>query len=406
MSPRRSLRSRPLTVLSCVLAGWVAVRVIAWTPPHWQAATADAWAMPQPFVFASEADGHERPVADAGFDRGPITPSFLFAYAGAPMPRFGGGVPAVWGAQVYGPQPVFRPVPVPVYYPAPIGGDARYLAAVPPPPPPPGWGAGMPPGAMPAPLPPRELAGPAAYGGQAVADAPAPVPLSPELAPGLAKGGADRWSADVWTLARKDSPFPLTSGRPVYGGSQAGAVLRYRLAPNSAYRPTAYLRANTALGAVRESEIALGLAARPIAAVPLVLATEARAFRSASGRKSFRPAALAYTELPPFALPAGFTGEAYLQGGYVGGAFKTGFVDGQLRVERPLIDVAGHRLSLGGGIWGGAQKGAARLDTGPGMSALVDLWGRSSRVTLDWRFRVTGDAEPKSGPAVTVSAGF
>ena len=295
---------------------------------------------------------------------------------------------------------------VPYLKAVPMGGDARYLAAVPPPPPPPGWGAGMPPGAMPAPLPPRELAGPAAYGGQAVADAPAPVPLSPELAPGLAKGGADRWSADVWTLARKDSPFPLTSGRPVYGGSQAGAVLRYRLAPNSAYRPTAYLRANTALGAVRESEIALGLAARPIAALPLVLAAEARAFRSASGRKSFRPATLAYTELPPFALPAGFTGEAYLQGGYVGGAFKTGFVDGQLRVERPLIDVAGHRLSLGGGIWGGAQKGAARLDTGPGMSALVDLWGRSSRVSLDWRFRVTGDAEPKSGPAVTVSAGF
>jgi hypothetical protein len=403
MSLRRSLRGRPLTVLSCVLVAWVAMRVATWSPPQWSATPAEALDLPQPFAFASETARHEFPMEEpAGFGRGPITPSFLLAYADLPVPQRAGGVPGGWGPPVYAyaPQSMFRPVPVPVYYPAPGGGDPRNLAALAPPP---GWAAGPLPGAMPPPLPPRELAGASVgYGGQAVADAPAPVPLSP----GLAEGNMDRWSADVWTLARKETGIPLASGRPVYGGSQAGAVLRYRLAPGSAYRPMAYLRANTALGAVRESEIALGLAARPVASLPIVLAAEARAFRSASGRKSFRPAALAYTELPPFGLPLGFTGEAYLQGGYVGGAFRTGFVDGQVRVDRPLIDVAGHRLKLGGGVWGGAQKGASRLDAGPGMSAMVDIWGRSSRVSLDWRLRLAGDAEPKSGPAVTVSAGF
>jgi hypothetical protein len=29
-----------------------------------------------------------------------------------------------------------------------------------------------------------------------------------------------------------------------------------------------------------------------------------------------------------------------------------------------------------------------------------------SRVALDWRFRVAGNARPASGPALTVSAGF
>lgn len=56
---------------------------------------------------------------------------------------------------------------------------------------------------------------------------------------------------------------------------------------------------------------------------------------------------------------------------------------------------------------GGAQKGAARLDVGPAASAAVGL-GESggARLAVDWRFRVAGSAAPKSGPALTLSAGF
>ncbi|MDD3799128.1 MAG: hypothetical protein PHE36_08125, partial [Novosphingobium sp.] len=115
---------------------------------------------------------------------------------------------------------------------------------------------------------------------------------------------------------------------------------------------------------------------------------------------------LAYTEVPPFRRPLGFTGETDLQGGYVGGRFKSGFIDGQLRVDRPLADLAGARQRLGGGIWGGAQKGASRLDIGPGATASLNIAGTPSRVSLDWRLRLLGDSEPKSGPALTISAGF
>jgi len=62
---------------------------------------------------------------------------------------------------------------------------------------------------------------------------------------------------------------------------------------------------------------------------------------------------------------------------------------------------------VGGGVWGGAQKGAARLDIGPSATMTIGLGeSAAARLGLDWRFRVAGDAAPASGPALTLSAGF
>ena len=94
------------------------------------------------------------------------------------------------------------------------------------------------------------------------------------------------------------------------------------------------------------------------------------------------------------------------QAGYVGGKYASAFADGQLRAERPLAEFGDAKLTAGGGAWGGAQKGAARLDIGPSASLQLKLGQTSSRLSMDWRFRVAGAAEPASGPALTISAGF
>ena len=120
-----------------------------------------------------------------------------------------------------------------------------------------------------------------------------------------------------------------------------------------------------------------------------------------------RPAAALVTELPVASLPLGFRAEAYGQAGWVGGTVATGFVDGQLRVERPLAKFAGGDLSAGGGLWGGAQKDASRLDVGPSARLTLHPTRQSTvRVAADWRFRIAGKAAPQSGPAITLSAGF
>jgi hypothetical protein len=57
-------------------------------------------------------------------------------------------------------------------------------------------------------------------------------------------------------------------------------------------------------------------------------------------------------------------------------------------------------------VWGGAQKHAERLDVGPSVAASFRIGEANSRLALDYRFRVAGNAEPMSGPALTFSAGF
>ena len=63
-------------------------------------------------------------------------------------------------------------------------------------------------------------------------------------------------------------------------------------------------------------------------------------------------------------------------------------------------------MRLGAGAWAGGQEGATRLDLGPRASLRLRLGETASRLALDWRFRVAGEARPASGPALTLSAGF
>ena len=215
----------------------------------------------------------------------------------------------------------------------------------------------------------------------------------------------NRWSGDAWALWREGGAAPPVAGQPSYGRSQAGAVLHYRLAPGSPHAPQLHLRASAALNGVREAEIALGASARPLPRIPIRLAAEARVSERSGGRE-LRGAAYGVTELPRVQLPAGFAADIYAQGGYVTGDFATAFVDGQARVTRPVGRVEDFRLEAGAGAWGGAQEGASRLDVGPTASLGVRLGAVNARLSADYRFRVAGDAEPASGPALTLSAGF
>lgn len=223
-----------------------------------------------------------------------------------------------------------------------------------------------------------------------------------------AEAAPRRWSADAWALLRGANGEATSAGNlpASYGASQAGAILRYRLASRSPLRPTAYMRTTSSLGTVRENTAALGASVTPLAKVPIVTALEGRVTNGTGGTR-LQGAALAYTQLPLIDLPLAMRAEAYAQGGYVAGAYATPFVDGQVRIDRGVVGVGRMEARLGAGVWGGAQNGAARLDAGPSAAVTMPLGKRYyGRLGVDWRFRLAGDAEPGSGPAVTLSAGF
>ncbi len=279
------------------------------------------------------------------------------------------------------------------------------------------------------PLPPRPAAPPIAPRSFPAAVIPEPSPQSPPrradppppaaipfgAVPPEARAGR-RWSADGWMLWRgKGEAGAALVGGGTYGASQAGAVLRYRIAPASRFDPRAYLRVTTTLTGNREVESAAGLAVRPIAALPVDVMVEGRALRFFGDERlrpsetRLRPAALAVIGPPALALPVGARAEAYAQLGYVGGEGASAFADGQLRMVRDFDPLGSDRVRLeaGLGAWGGAQKGVSRVDLGPTAALRFPIGQRVfGRAGVDWRQRVHGEAEPGSGPVVTLSAGF
>jgi hypothetical protein len=222
----------------------------------------------------------------------------------------------------------------------------------------------------------------------------------------------DRLSLDAWGFWRQRSnASAISQGRvPIYGASQIGANLQFRLAPRAGHDPRLYARAYRALVSAGESELAAGFSVRPLAQIPLRAQAELRVTDSAI-RTEVRPAAMVVTELAPQPLPGGLVAEAYGQAGYVGGTAATAFADGQALVSREVarFDLSARnpaRLSIGAGVWGGAQKDAARVDLGPSVRVDLTIGKVPARLSLDWRERVAGDAAPDSGVAGTLSTRF
>lgn len=228
------------------------------------------------------------------------------------------------------------------------------------------------------------------------------------------RGIESRWSADAWVMWRQGGNgfnlpgrgLPATfPGSGAYGASQAGLVVRYRLATHDTRPATLYLRATGGLDRPRGEELSIGLAMRPISRVPIAVMGEVRAAPTRDASK-LRPAASIITELPTAPLPLGLRGEVYGQAGWVGGRDHTPFIDGQARIDRQIGGTHGVRLNLGVGAWAGAQSGSNRIDLGPTLRLDLRAAGINARLTADYRWRVAGHAAPGSGAAITFSAGF
>lgn len=113
---------------------------------------------------------------------------------------------------------------------------------------------------------------------------------------------------------------------------------------------------------------------------------------------------MAYGGVSDFRVAGPVLLDAYAQAGVVGLRSRDLFADGALQLSLPVDEDSG--LRAGAGVWGAAQPGLARLDVGPQASMRLPVAGRSVRVSAEWRFRVAGEAAPRSGPALTLSTDF
>lgn len=212
------------------------------------------------------------------------------------------------------------------------------------------------------------------------------------------------WSLGSWVHLRGGAGRPPEgiSAAGQIGGSQAGARLAYGFGDRGRLR--AYGRATIALAQPRQREVALGFAFAPVARWPVDVAVEQRLAAGSAGRTAL--AAMVTAGVGDVALPHDFRLEAYGQAGMVGARRRDGFVDAALVIDREVARLPDAALHLGGLAAGAAQPGAARLDVGPRATLRLPEIGGGSRVALDWRQRVAGDARPESGLALTLAADF
>jgi hypothetical protein len=226
-----------------------------------------------------------------------------------------------------------------------------------------------------------------------------PAKVSSPMAPGLpiAATPPQRWSGSTWALMRGDGAPSLAAGGQL-GGSQIGVRIFYAPGPE-ALAISGRVSAPLNQQAGREAAIGLALKGRNAG-----LIAEQRFSLDKGGRDA--PAVFAYGGVSYVKLGHGLKLDGYAQAGVVGIKDPAAFVDGAVRIERPVVTRDKASLSMGAGAWGGAQPGATRLDIGPQVVARMAVGETNLRVSAEWRQRIAGNAAPASGPAIAVGFDF
>ena len=223
-------------------------------------------------------------------------------------------------------------------------------------------------------------------------------PDTPDRIPGT-RSRAPRWSGSAWAVTRAGLTAQGDGTGGQLGGSQAGIRIVRTLDRQG--RVALAGRLTTPLGAgLREAS--LGLEWQPTR-LPLRLVAEQR---FALGAGTGGPGIGMVGGFGPVPVFRGLRAESYAQAGVLRRTRTEPYADAALRLTHPVARIGGTRIELGAGTWGGAQRGAARLDIGPTLAVAVPVAGKTLRLTLDWRERVAGRAKPGSGPALTVGTDF
>lgn len=258
--------------------------------------------------------------------------------------------------------------------------------------------------------------GPTSFGGTAIQETPSWGKKRRGDGSPLAAARPDRWSVDAWALLRTregtyrlDDPDgllnPGLASNGSLGGSQAGMRITWR--PLSSVG--VHLRASSALmprgrsvknQAMVGGEGAIGVSWQPSRAIPVRILAERRQRLGdaiGGGRNAF--ALMAEGGLYQQPLPFGLVLDGYGQAGVVGANRRDFFADGAATATYPFMS----RFAIGAGMWGGIQPGLSRFDAGPRLSYQLRP---GLRAHVDYRFKLLGNADPGSGPALTLAAGF
>jgi hypothetical protein len=211
-----------------------------------------------------------------------------------------------------------------------------------------------------------------------------------------------RWSGDAYVLARGAGPAALLAVSPVLGAGQSGGSVAWITDP-FAPRPLAL----TARAAVAHdgwgidgdsAQLGVGLRWRPFTGTTLAVE------RMVAGGPAARDA---WTARAAWGAGDGQRWSLYSETGVVGARRRDLYAAVQGYAGRVVAGEGRRTLSLGGGTWASVQAAdttVSRVDIGPSLRLRLPAGEAGLELSGDYRFRVAGDAAPKDGVAVTLSA--
>lgn len=215
----------------------------------------------------------------------------------------------------------------------------------------------------------------------------------------------DRLSLSSWTLWRPNLRQNANPSLLQLGGSQLGARLNYdALRIGGTSNVNGYARFVMPIGQTSNKEAALGVSVKRGKTVPVEIAVERRFAVTTGGKNAW--SAFATGGVSDLPLGPRFSANGYAQAGVVGLRNRATFIDSEISLMRPLPDLAKTSAQIGIVMAGSAQKSVNRLDVGPVFTLRPKIGSRAVRISASWRFRVAGNAEPRSGLALTIGGDF
>ena len=211
-----------------------------------------------------------------------------------------------------------------------------------------------------------------------------------------------RWSGEAYSLVR-GAGSPGLGALPLLGGSQSGATVAWTPDPLQRHPFAVVARATVAHDDrlhldSRSTQAALGLRWQALPRLSLTAERLVAAGSNARDAWSVRAAGGGSHAVGPVRI------EAYAEAGIVGARRGDTFASAQIEAVVPL-EVRGVRIEPGIAAWSAIQATGTtvhRVDTGPTLA----VHAGPLTVSASYRFRISGDAAPDSGPVLTVSATF
>lgn len=220
-----------------------------------------------------------------------------------------------------------------------------------------------------------------------------------------------RWSAEGYSLTRGSGNSDPLAASPVLGGGQAGATIAWTPDP-LARRPVAVFGRLVAAagpgGALDPDTVegAAGIRFRPISGI--AIDAERRFALGPLARSTWAARVSGGAVHSVSAGRRSIETEVYGEAGVVGFERPDWYAGGQGRAATSLFQSGRIGVDAGAGAWAGWQQSgdaeAGRLDAGPSMRLQLKPWPFSAQ--LDYRWRTLGNADPGSGPVLTIAGSF